>query len=44
MYRFQLNFAIFVPQVHLVSLGNTVTIQTYIYSVLIDFMCIFMYD
>ena len=35
MYRFQL---------HLVFVGNTLTIQTYFHAVLIDFMCIFMYN
>ena len=30
MYRYRLNFAMFVPQVHVVSLGNTSTIQTYL--------------
>ena len=44
MYRCQLVLPCFVPQVHLVSLGNTLTIQTYLYAVFIDFTCIFMYD
>ena len=44
MYRCQLNFAIFVPQVHLVFLGNISIIQIYLYAVFIDFMCIFIYN
>ena len=44
MYRYRLNFAMFVSQVHLVSLGNTRTIQTYLYALFIDFMCVLMYD
>ena len=31
-------------QVHVVFLGKNSTIQTYLYTVFIDFMCIFMYD
>ena len=44
MYQCDLNFAIFVVQVHLVFLGNTSTIQTCLYAEFIDCMCIFMYD
>ena len=44
MYRCQLNLLCFVPQVHLVSLGNTSTIQICLYLPFIDSMYIFMYD
>ena len=43
-YRYQLNFAMFCPQVHLVLLGNISIIQIYLYAVFIDYMCIFMYN
>ena len=44
IYRGPLNFVMFALQVHLVFLGNISVIQTYLYVLFIDFMCIFMYD